>query len=87
MQKFLLWLGGLLIGINLGYVLMIPSRNSSMKLTKECIDSYSKSVQAWKESRETFEKDIDSVEKLNNQCLRTLTECEENLSLLQGRSK
>jgi septal ring factor EnvC (AmiA/AmiB activator) len=87
MPKFAMLIFGLMLGINIGYVIMIPSRNSSMKLTRECIDSYAKSVQGCKESRQTLEKDLDDVEKMNNQCLQTLTECEQTLSLLQGRSR
>lgn len=78
---------GALLGVNIGYVIMIPSRNEFKAVAKECIDSYGKSLQSWKDSRQALEKDIDDIEKMNNQCLQTLTECEQNLSLLQGRSR
>lgn len=90
MQSKILFVLGLVIGINIGYVIMIPSRNASRALTQECIDSHYKTLAEYSKTTDQLEACVENLGTAATNielCVKNLSDCMDDLGLLQGRSK
>lgn len=85
-MKTAIFILGLLVGINIGYLPIIFSHSSTDDL-KKCVDDYAHSVSEWKKIEALCEDNANNAIDGWTTCKRNLTECVEDLSLLQGRSK
>lgn len=94
--KQLLFVGlmTLLGGMNIGYCIMIPSRNATRESLKECV-SAAQEIKSNYDIAEAANKDTISIDKdiielqeaTIGLCKKTLDECEQTLGLLEGRTK
>jgi len=86
-MKIAIFILGVALGVNLGYVLMIPSRNSVTNKLSKCSEVYKQSSQELiKEQSRCYSDQMKLVETLQ-QCVKDLDRCNDDLGLLQGRSK
>jgi hypothetical protein len=77
----------LLSGINLGYFLMIPSRNKMEDQFKQCITTANEIGKAAKDIAKEDEQTIKMQKTSIDLCENMLDECTQTLGLLEGRSK
>jgi len=73
MKTILLFILGLIVGINIGFMIMIPEKNAYKKLSHECVDSYSNAFIHFKTQQNSLKQD--------------LIECKKSLNLFQGHSR